>query len=638
MPAYTRQQYYGLIALLSTLGLSNDLFAEASNEEAFPLPEILITAKRIDSPPSLLLRQIDTEDIIAWNAQTAADAVINAPGINVLYGGSSGDAKIWIRGFRDRDTLVLLNGIPIMQSYEGNFDLNEVALENIDKINILKSAPSVIYGTNGVGGVVDVVPGKPGGEREILARAELGSDGRKLARATASGGTENIGFSISGQHQKADDYSLSDDYDATLNQPTGERVNSDFERNNLMLRLSAQHTIVGNSALFVNVSDMERGLPVEAGVEDPDFERLTKAKRYTLGLSNQLPNLPVYLKLYYNHFDNELTVFTDASYNTVDEVEDSEEDRYGGTLYTSLALDESNILILSGSYQQDEFTAEGVLETGNEAELTTSTLAAEYQYALGSELSLAVGLIYVHFDPEPTGGTTQESNPQAALSWQATPRLRLHASAAQRTRFPKMRELYRRRWGNPNLQPQTANNYELGLQYDFANGIEGDVSLFHSDLEDLIERPDRSSDYMNLDGVTYEGVETALSGSFGGNAYARLSYTYLEADEELPDGGSRQLRSRPKHTAQAELRYEFSRGIQTSLNGIYIDGLHDLDPEGVYTELSSYFVANARLAVPFAEHYEVYVNVSNLTDTDYQHRIGFPREGRSFVAGVALEF
>jgi iron complex outermembrane receptor protein len=606
--------------------------------DIFPLPEVTVTARKIDAPRSVIVREATSTDISVWNAQTAADALISVPGVNILNGGGSGDARVWIRGFRDRDLLLLYDGVPVAQSFEGGFDLNDIALEGIGTIKVLKGAPSVIYGTNGLGGVVDVVPMTRGSGNFINGRVELGTDKRRLLSASGGGGDGNFSFALAGQHQKADDYSLSDDYVPLLNQPRGERINSDYERNSVLFQFDAMATPIGHASMFVNLADSEKGLPIEAGVTDPDFERLTESKRQTVGLSNQFSRIPLSLKLYYNRFDSELTVYTDESYSRVDEIEASEDLSYGAKVYSTLDTSSNNSLVLSGSVQTDKFQAENELELGNKAELTTYTAAIEDQFWVSERLSLAAGAIYSYFDQTQLGISTTAFNPQIAVAWQARPTLRIHASAAQRTRFPKMRELYRRRYGNPQLDPQTANNYEIGVAWTALGEITSDFIVYRSDVDDLIERPDRRSRYENLDRITFQGIETTVDGWFTDSAFFRLAYSYLDAEETLPGGDRRQLRSRPKHTAQAEFRYRFSRDILISFNGVYLGGLYDLDPDGNYTKLDERFVLHARMSVPLFDHYEAYASISNLGDSDYEDRWGYPREGRAFKIGMSLKF
>lgn len=615
-----------------------DLGAE-NEQDAFPLPEIVtVTARRLQSTPSILVvRDVSRADVHAYNAHNIGDGLTPVPGVNVQYGGTSGDTRAWIRGFRDRDSLVLFDGIPIASGFEGTIDLNEIATEQVAGIKVLKSAPSVIYGTNGMGGVIDILPRNGLDASPISTDVEFGSDDRMQVRASSGGGTGGLSYLVTLSHDEADDYSLSDDYAGELNQPAGHRVNSDFERDSVFVSLVADDSPIGDASLFYNLSDAEKGLPPTAGVEEPDFERLTKSTRQTIGLSNRFKSLPLAVKAYYNTYESELTVFTDETYTEVDEVDKAEDYSYGLKLYSTLQTHDNNVVVLHASGQTDVFKGQGELENGNKAELTTWTAAVEDQFWVTDTLSLAIGGIYNYFDQTRLGKTSSAFNPQIAVAWQTTPKLELHASAAERTRFPKLRELYRRRYGNPDLEEQTAENYEVGLRYAHSARYSSDVALFYSEVDGLIERPDRTSTYLNLEPVDITGIEMSTGGAINDGLYTRLSYTYVSAEESVPGIGDRQLRSRPEHTAQLELRYQFPLEVLASFNGIYVSGLYDLDEDDVYTEIDSYFVSNLKVAKTFSERLAAYVAVSNLTDESYQQRLGDPREGRIWRLGFDFQ-
>jgi outer membrane cobalamin receptor len=609
------------------------------DEAVFRLPEIVVVeGKKVVAPPSLIIRQVGIEEIEARNAHTVGEALNYVPGVNVQIGGTSGDARAWVRGYRDRDVLVLFDGIPVASGFEGTIDLNEIAVQRVSSIDVIKSAPSVIYGTNGVGGVISVVPEGGFTAPFFDGRAELGSDNKRFARASGGGGNGKVGFVLSAQYQAADDYSLSNDYAPEPNQPGGNRANSDFDRNSLFFRFDAEETVLGSTSLFYNLSNAHKGLPVETGVDDPDYERLTHSQRQTLGLSNTFNQIPLSLKLYYNSYDSELTTYTGIDFIEVDDVENARDYSVGGNVYSTLDTSSNNSLVLSTGAQKDVYKGEGELENGNKAELTTYTVAVEDEFWINRKLSLAAGGIFVYFDQTQLNQSSSAFNPQIALAWQATTRLSLHVSAAERTRFPKLRELYRRRYGNPELDPQTAVNTELGLLYRHGNGWNSDISLFHSSVDGLIEREDRRALYTNFDRVTFSGVEASSSGWISDALFARFAYTYLDASEDAPGGGSRQLRSRPKNTAIAELRYYFPGNVSVALNGIYISGLYDLDPDDIYTRLPSYFLASIKAVWTFSDHYDAYLAVSNLGDEDYLQRLGDPREGRRIMLGLNFGF
>ena len=608
--------------------------AGEEQEQVFPLPTVAVIGRRIDAPPTQIVREVQTADFTAWNALNMADALTYTPGVNVLVGGTTGDASPWIRGFRDRDLLILFDGIPMGDSLEGSVDLNDFALQRVASVKVMKSAPSVIYGANGVGGVIDVLPDLtvPNGAF-IDGQMELGSDSRRLFRAEGGKDFEAVRLIASYQHQEADDYSLSGDYQPEINQPAGKRINSDYDRDSLVLHLNAPHSPIGNASLFYNFAESEGGLPLEAGEPEPDFERVLLSRRQTLGFSNRFQGLPLALKLHYNRFDSELGIYGDAGYTELEEIEAARDASFGGKVYSTIDTSQSNTLVLMAGAQQDEYEAEGQLEGASRAETLTYTLAVEDQYWINQHISLAAGGIYTRFEQTRLGNSSGVFNPQLSAAWRATSGLDLHISVAERTRFPKLRELYRRRYGNPDLNPQTALNSEVGITLTHRPGFTTDFSIYNSAIEDLIERPDRRSIYLNLDDVTFRGFEAASGGWVSDSDFLRVSWNYLDAAEDLPEGGSRQLRSRPEHTVTAEYRRRLRHGFEVAFNGIHVRGLYDLDANDAYTEIPAYFVANVKLSKKFAAWGSGYIAVANLLDEDYQHRLGFPREGRSVQVG-----
>lgn len=635
MPATTR-----LLGALCMASVTPSLHAQETTAVDAPtgyaLPEIIVTAKPMAARP-IVTRTVNRRDIAAWNARSAADALVQTPGVNVQYGGSSGDARAWMRGFRHRDVLILFDGIPIASAFEGNIDLNEISLDNVDHVNVTKSAPSVIYGPNGLGGVIDFIPLKAPAGNTLSSTLELGANDARHARLSHGGDIGTARYFLSGNYDTADAFDLSGDFRRGLNQSSSERVNSDYLRKNVFASISAPATRIGALSAFFNVADAERGLTPEVGSDDPDFERLTGSRRQTFGVSASLDAIPLSLKLYHNSYESDLTVYNDPEYTDVDEIESADDYSIGAMAYSTLNLGEHHSLVLSGALARDEFDGIGALEAATEASLKTFTLAVEDQITAGERWSIAVGGIATRFEQPQDDRTINAFSPQAVIGYEFSDTLTLHASVAERTRFPKLRELYRRRWGNASLHEQTTVNYELGAQLTHSPRWQSDLSWFKSDVDDLIERPDRRSTYQNLESVTFKGVELASAIWLSESVYARLGYTYLDAGERLPDGGTRQLRSRARHSGYGELRVTLPREFQLSINAVHARGLHDLDGDGDHVRLSSYTVAHMKLAKKFSDQLGVYVSVANAMDEDYQHRLGYPRAGRLTRIGLSYD-
>ena len=604
---------------------------------AFPLPNIIVVGRRDAAPPTVIIREADETDFAEWNVRTAAGALARTPGVDVQIGGTSGDASPWIRGFRDRDILVLFDGIPVGSALEGTLDLNEISLNSIATTRVMKGAPSVIYGANGLGGVIDLIPRAPNRFDTQSVAAEFAEDGMRSYRGHIGSSHGAVGYFFTAGYEDADDYSLSGDFEPQPNQPTGNRINSDYKRATATLLLDYDDWQIGHTSFFVNMSDVERGLTPRSTSDDPDFERLTKSRRTTVGLTNQFESLPLSLKVYYNEYDSELTIYTDSSYTAVDEIERGEDYTFGAGAYAHVPTWETGTLVLSGSWSRDVYEAEDVFEDFDRAELNALTLSAEHQTVLANRLSLAIGAIYSHVDQPAVNRGISELSPQIALGFQISDKLSAHASAAQRTRFPKLREFYRRRWGNPGLMEQSADNYDLGVTYAHNARTTTDLTFFHSRIDGLIDRPTRRSIYENLDAVDTDGLELASGGWLTDSTYMRLSYSYVDIAESLPDGSERQLRSRARHSAFADLRFRVSDSWQVSLNGKYMADLYDLDDDEVYTRLPSILVVDAKTTLRLSDRLNGYLAVSNITDEDYYFRIGDPRPGRAFGAGFTYD-
>ncbi len=211
------------------------------------------------------------------------------------------------------------------------------------------------------------------------------------------------------------------------------------------------------------------------------------------------------------------------------------------------------------------------------------------------------------------------------VGFQVNREFSLHASAARRTRFPKLREPYRDKYGNPDLKEQKANNYELGLKFVNTKNIESDLTVFYNKLDGLIDRADRRSPYENLDDVAFKGVEFSSNGWLTNKMFAKLGYTYLIADEKLSDGTIRQLRRIPRQSVNTELRFKLPFNISISFNGIYVADLFDLDENQIHTKVGNYFLLNTKASILLLNRIDAYLALNNINDESYVNRLGIPK-------------
>src|SRR4030042_986355 len=144
---------------------------EKKEYEVFDLGEVFVTS---DKPPAVremaIKNEITEEQIKATNSHTVAEALAHVPGIRVSTGRKN-EPAIQIHGMPQEKVLVLIDGVPYYETNYGKLDMNQIPVDNIAKIEVIKGAPSVIYGPNALMGVVNIITKK--GTAKVAAQATV---------------------------------------------------------------------------------------------------------------------------------------------------------------------------------------------------------------------------------------------------------------------------------------------------------------------------------------------------------------------------------------------------------------------------------------------------------------------------------
>ena len=623
------------VALLCRTTLASD--SEEGQSGEF-LPEIVVVASPTSPQDAKNTSRwrVSGEDMAALNAVTIGEALRVQPGLNVQYGASSAEARAWIRGFRDRDVLVLFDGVPVSSAFEGTLDLDELPADFVREIRVSKAAPSVIYGANGVGGVIDILPGS-WSEAQRSVRLEVGPRQTHLLRASSPFNLKTASGLASIGHFSSDGFSVADSSGDGSATGAHDRVNSDFERTDLMLSVGSESLLSGVSSLSYLGSRAQKGLPPGVGPDDPDFERLNQSDRDTVIVSHNFDGAPVAIKAFINRYRYRLDGYTDSRYTEVAESEEGKDSSMGARLYGTYSTTGGDELIGSLSVTREAFESSVAYADSTKESADTWNAAAEYYgFFEGAGIRWRAGAIYTHFAGS-RGGSVTALNPQVALDKDILPTTSVTLSAAQRTRFPKLKELYDRKYGNEDLKDLQSNSWELRLRHALTPNSDFSFSLFRHEIDGLIDKPARRSPYANLDDTRIDGVEASLMVSGGANTLLSVGGALSRAEETTAEG-KRQLRSRPRYSAFFDFRTAAGPFSLLALRGEYINGLHDISDDGTYSKLDSYFVISGKASWQMSDAIELYAAAANIADDYYQQKLGFPRPGRELKLGVTLTF
>jgi vitamin B12 transporter len=147
---------------------------------------------------------------------------------------------------------------------------------------------------------------------------------------------------------------------------------------------------------------------------------------------------------------------------------------------------------------------------------------------------------------------------------------RIKGSAARTIRFPSIRQLYEEDTGNPDLNPEKSNNYEMGIEQRFFENTTLSLIGFYNDVKDYIEKIDSTDRFENNDEYRFQGVELTAETRYFKNVLLRAGYTYMDTQDKSPDTEKDELQYRPEHKLTFETQYVFGFGLSAYASIMYV--------------------------------------------------------------------
>jgi len=663
-----------LLLLVSTTAT-----ADTTDEQIFELGEVVITAERETVDQATTVTEVSMAQITAKGATTAAEALEFLPGVYVQFGGK-GDAHVNIRGFEQRQVKILIDGIPARENYFGTVDLSMLPADAISKITITKGASSVLYGSNTMGGVINIIT-KKGTKTPKTSFSASFSDYDTAHYSASHGGVLGndgvVNYWIGAGYQTSDGYRLSSDFDAgntntglgtPYNEDGGARDLSDYQKKNLDMKLG--YDPGGESRLYLSFDyvDNDRGIPTFYN----RYWAYDHWKQWQINLAGE-HRVSQLLKLksrlfYVNHEDGITDVSWDASHTTGGkkwfEKSYYEDDSMGGEIQAALSIASWNTLRIGANFMEDNHKEGNYLsgdcwsvikgsssvgwEPEEEYTAQTWTLAVEDEFTIFNRLSLVLGVSYDVFEPtktssQPAPGQADTFNPQIGAIYRISPDTSVHASVGQKTRFPSLKELYSDLvGGNPDLQPEQTLAYETGVTHMLTEKIKGSLAFFYNDVDDLIDTINMNGQkaYVNINKAVIYGAEASISIPVSKTLDINLNYTYLSTEDKSNDG--RDLEGRPRHRLNAGIGYRFAFGLTADLNTTYNCRQYWENSDTYeWEKLPDYFLVNLKLTQKLPQiarmEPELFVLGTNLLDKDYYETNG-SEPGFNFLAGLTLQF
>ncbi|AGY59060.1 TonB-dependent receptor [Gloeobacter kilaueensis] len=476
------------------------------------LDEVVVTANRRPTAikeTTSTVYVVDRKEIERKDAVNVGEAIRGVPGVqaNVFGAGADVHNNFFVRGLPNLGVGVLVDGRLITSINQEHFDLADLPVYNVERIEVLTGSGTTLYGSNAAGGIINVITRKPTGPLEGDIKVEFGSYGFSNYILNYGGKLDKFGFHL-GYRQ----FDASNDYYYQVQRPTGLftgfRPNGDVHQKFYDLNLSYDFDdrnrlrfdgyLRGGDRGLAPFSIIDPSRPLVNDEGEPQFE-LTRLNTQSHGLA-----LTYDADLGQGN-DSHLQVTAAIDRNLVVERETFDPTDLGE--YTDVSIfnfsirhdwqfNPSNNLTYGFDYIR-EFGRSGENAAGGLFNFDTGAsrpaLFALYTWKVASNLIMTVGARETIPDNLQAKGLnralTSSFDPSAGIRWQITPTLALRANYARIYRIPNFNDLFGRTThiGNPFLEPETGNSYDVGLDWQTGNTSLLRLTYFRQEVDNLTD-------------------------------------------------------------------------------------------------------------------------------------------------------
>lgn len=504
MSSMSKKMVNGAVALGCLLFAAPVMAHEALNE--YVLDPIMVTAARyekrdVDIPAATEI--YDQEKIEKLGANNVMEVVKNIPGFT-LTASPTGNTYIGFRGISKDNVAILVNGIPLNQ--DGNYDLESISADIIDRIEVVKGGATVLYGSNASAGVINIITNKKAAKNKVL----IGFGDKNKFKGAVNVATDKLQLSYSRQQSKDRGFVYKNS--GVSNYYTGDKLEKDS--------LNLQYAISDNLSLQYmyskKVSDCSKSVN---GVYKPGFHSDIK---YNFG------------QLRYVNDDLQATVFfrnRDWKFNTSTHQKGH---NYGADLQDKFKL--GNTMLTVGANYENENT-----KNSNNIEAAKRDSAAvffmtETEVSDKTKIFLGAREAYV-----------EESGSKFCPQFQVMHSLgtddNIYLNVNRSMRAPHVNE----QWGtstqlmNPNLKAENGWNYEFGWKKKLAADELFKVNLYHMDINDRIYRKSNyngsgKSMFLNANKYRNTGVEVSYEKAASEKFSYNVGVSYGNPEQKLAKG------------------------------------------------------------------------------------------------------
>ncbi|MDI6840884.1 MAG: TonB-dependent receptor [bacterium] len=588
------------IVILAFIAVFLNSFATQEDKSVLTATKTEMTLKELCTAVSI----IGVDEIDASNATSCTDIIGNLPGVFVMKTGAFGRADVNIRGIGGNGTqlMVLIDGMPVKTGLFGWIVTHSLPLNNVERIEVVRGPLSVLYGSDALGGVINIITKRPRKEKEVNYTASYGTY-RTYGYQICGGGTFG-NFSC---------YFTSDRKDSD-----GHLYNSEYQGEDYTTRLGYKLSKNTEVSFLGKYFEAEKEEPAPS--PDGTFNDY-KTTAFDITLNSKGKWWDGSFKIYHNYGHH---LFSDGWHL---------QDFTNGTIanFSNNNIIMGNELNIGAEYRQ---------QGGKEIyEPDTGTTLSKYEYGIWCQdeyrvLDRFILSAGVRYNWDEVSG--KDISPQVGAILHLRDGATLRSRVAKGFRAPSLNELFMFTYSNKELNPEVVWNYECGLSQQIVEGVNIDVTLYRMEGNNLIQiSQGRTNRFQNTGRFEFKGIEASIITQLK-RLNGHFSYSYLNTAEHT--------QGRPGTKVDAVLMYSPDRsGLGISLSAQYVTDYFAQDSSN--ERIDDYIVVNTKLAYKLIPVAELFLAIDNILDRDYKIWVDLPgasagkyiMPGRTFTAGLSIK-
>jgi vitamin B12 transporter len=639
-----------IVALLNTCAYAQKQDSTKVNS----LEEVVISDTKFAQSKELsgkVIEVISAKELEKKSGQSLATVLSQVAGVEI-NGNQSANGKnlgYYIRGGKNRQVLILIDGIPVTDAsgISMEYDLRLLPVDQVERIEVMKGAASTLYGTGAATGVINITL-KKGGKKAIEGNAYVNIGSNNTTDDHKYNGQDfNQGFSVNGSTKKINYFAgFNSTETGNMSQiaeptPDSNYEEDTFSRHNVLTKFGFKATDKLSLDIFGNYDKINNdydGAYDNTGMNDNAINTTT-SEQYRVGFTPKYIYTKGELNINssFNQITRDYTEYNSYTYSIDNSLYESRSVLVDA--FNKYKFNSEFFVVIGANYQYHDMlndTPYGSLEReSTKFNMIDPYVILVYTSKFGLNINAGARLnIHSEYDNH----FVYNFNP--SYNFKTDFPLKVLASYSTAYITPSLYQLYSE-YGNTSLTPEENATVEAGFETELLkNKLKLNAVAFYRDQTNSFgfytDPVTYDSYYINIEGTNKaKGVETSLMYALNPKLVLNGNYTYTQVDEALD-------RLIPKHKANASLDYQPTVRTLFNISYQYFDARNDAFFDGntyatTTVKLGSYQLFNALAKYELIKsRLTIFGSVTNILNEEYTENIGYSTRGRNFKLGLNI--